>query len=364
MNTLLLKPAKLGKLTLNNRVVMAPMTRTRANPAHVPTEIMVDYYAQRSSAGLIISEATGVSANGSGYARMPGLYTPEQLRTWKKVTSAVHASGGKIFVQLMHTGRISHSANMDSGARVLAPSAIRAPGEIYTDSEGMVNFAMPVEMTSTDIDKAIDEFVDASLSALAAGFDGVEIHGANGYLVEQFLRKNSNQRTDAYGGSIENRARFLFEVVERVGAAIGFDKVGVRISPRGTFNDMELYEGIDEDYRFIAQKLSELGIVYLHVADHGVKGPSEIPEPVRTGLRRSFSGTYIPAGGYSHVSGEADLASGYADLIAIGKPFIANPDLVERFRNGNPLAEMDPKTIYGADEKGYSDYPTYSAKSA
>src|SRR5690606_2154722 len=226
----LLSPTKLGPLTLQNRIVMAPMTRTRANHDHVPTEIMANYYAQRASAGLIIAEATGGSPHGSGYARMPGPYTREQRRNWKQVTKAVHEKGGKIFVQLMHTGRISHVSNMDFGARVLAPSAIRAPGEIYTDAQGMTAYTLPLEMSSTDVERAIEEFVEASLNAREAGFDGVEIHGANGYLIEQFLRKNTNERTDAYGGSIENRARFLFEIVERVGKSIGFDRVGVRVS--------------------------------------------------------------------------------------------------------------------------------------
>jgi N-ethylmaleimide reductase len=364
MNPQLFSPTKLGRLTLKNRIAMAPMTRTRANHDHVPKEVMAEYYAQRASAGLLIAEATASAANGAGYARMPGIYTPEQIRAWKKVTSAVHREDGKIFLQIVHTGRISHASNLDPKARVVAPSAVRAPGEVYTDAHGMQPFSVPLEMTLSDVENAIREFVDAAKNAIEAGFDGVEIHGANGYLIEQFIRPNSNRRTDRFGGPIENRARFLLEVVERTGNAIGFDRVGVRISPRGTFNDMAIYPEIDADYRYIAEKLSELRVIYLHVLDHSATGVNELSAEVRDGLRKTFQGTYIAAGGYDASTAQTEIASEYAQLVAIGRPFIANPDLVERYRAGLPLNEADGATIYGVDEKGYSDYPAYSAKSA
>ncbi len=269
--SLLFNPARLGSLELKNRIAMAPMTRARATPDHIPTEIMATYYAQRASAGLIITEGTAPSKNGAGYARIPGLYNEAQVEGWRKITDAVHSRDGRIFVQIMHTGRVSHPANLEPGAEVLAPSAIKLPGEIHTDAFGMKPFPTPREMTAAEIETAIGEFVTAAKNAIRAGFDGVEIHGANGYLVEQFIRPTSNHRKDAYGGSIEGRGRFLLEVARRTGEAIGFDRVGVRLSPYGTFNDMPVYDGMAEDYVTLARELSRLGVVYLHLIDHAEK---------------------------------------------------------------------------------------------
>jgi N-ethylmaleimide reductase len=356
---LLFSEATLGNLRLKNRIAMAPMTRARATRDHVPTPIMATYYAQRASAGLLISEGTAPSKNGAGYGWIPGLYTAAHIEAWRKVTDAVHSRDGRIFVQIMHTGRISHPLNMDEGAVVLAPSPIAAAGEIFAGESGPRPYPTPKEMTTFEVEEAIAEFVGAARNAVLAGFDGVEIHGANGYLVEQFLRPTSNRRTDAYGGGIAGRAKFLLEIVRRSGEAIGFDRVGVRLSPFGTFNDMPNYPEMAEDYVYLARELSRLGIAYLHLIDHAAPGePSPVPEDVRARLREAFRGPLISAGGYDAKSGEAALESGEAEFIAIGKPFIGNPDLVERLRTGRELNALDFKTFYGGGEAGYLDYPS------
>ena len=260
--SMLFSKATLGPLSLQNHMVMAPLTRSRAT-GNIPNDLMAEYYAQRASAGLIITEGTSPSPNGLGYARIPGIFSAEQTAGWKKVTDAVHARGARIFVQLMHTGRIGHALNLPAGAKVIGPSAVAAAGEMYTDAEGMKPHPTPVAMTENDIKDAIAEFVQAARNAVAAGFDGIELHGANGYLLEQFIRPNSNRRTDRYGGSIENRARFVLDVAEATTAAIGRDKVGIRLSPFGVFNDMPLYPEIESDYGYLAERLNVAGLMYV-----------------------------------------------------------------------------------------------------
>lgn len=359
----LFSEATLGGLTLANRIVMAPMTRSRAL-GNIPNAMMADYYAQRASAGLIVTEGTSPSPNGLGYARIPGMYSPEQIDGWKLVTSAVHEKGGKIFIQLMHTGRISHAANIPAGSEIQAPSSIAAAGDMWTDSDGMQPHTPPREMTTADIKTAIQEFVQAAKNAVDAGFDGVELHGANGYLIDQFLSARSNQRTDEYGGSIENRSRFLLEIAEQSIAAIGADKVGVRLSPFGGAGDLMPHSDDTHDlYVYLAGKLNELGLVYLHVVDHSGMGGTAVPVATSEAIRSAFTGTLILVGDYHDVARpEADLESGKADLIAIGRPFIANPDLVERLETGAELAQPNPATFYAPGvtgfEEGYVDYPT------
>jgi N-ethylmaleimide reductase len=354
--SLLYSKTTLGPLTLQNRLVMAPLTRSRAT-GNVPNELMVEYYAQRAGAGLIITEGTSPSPNGLGYPRIPGIFSAAQVEGWKKVTAAVHARGAKIFVQLMHTGRIGHPLNLPADAKVVAPSAVAAAGEMYTDAEGMKAHPTPHAMTAAEVKATIGEYVQASKNAIAAGFDGVEVHGANGYLIEQFIRPNSNQRTDEYGGPIENRARFALEIVRAVSDAIGKDKVGIRLSPFGVFNDLPLYPEIEADYAYLARKLNELGIVYVHLVDHSAQGAPVVPQSIKDTFRHEFKHTLILSGGYDAARAEADLAAGKAGLIAFGKPFLANPDLIERFQAGAALNPPDFNTFYTPGPKGYTDYP-------
>ena len=354
--SLLFSPTKLGPLALQNRLVMSPLTRNRAT-GNVPNDLMVEYYAQRASAGLIITEGTSPSPNGLGYPRIPGAFSAAQTAAWKKVTDAVHAKGAKIFLQLMHTGRIGHPLNLPAGATVLAPSAVAAAGEIYTDAGGMKPHATPKAMTEADLKTALGEYVQAAKNAVAAGFDGVELHGANGYLLEQFIRPNSNQRTDAYGGSIENRARFVLEVAKAVIAAIGKDKVGIRLSPYGAFNDMPPYPEMEADYAYLARQLNALGLAYVHLVDHSSMGAPAVPQSIKDTFRKEFKGALILSGGYDAARAEADLAAGKADLIAFGRPFLANPDLIKRWQSGAALNAPDPNTFYTPGPKGYTDYP-------
>lgn len=358
--SLLYSPASLGALTLQNRMVMAPLTRSRAI-GNIPNDLMRDYYAQRASAGLIITEGTSPSPNGLGYARIPGIFSGEQVAGWQKITSAVHAHGAKMFVQLMHTGRITHTLNLPEGARVLAPSAVAAAGEMYTDAEGMKPLPTPEAMTEADLKATLAEFVQAAKNAVAAGFDGIELHGANGYLLEQFIRPNSNQRTDRYGGSIENRARFVLEVAEATIAAIGKDKVGIRLSPFGVFNDMPLYPEIEADYTYLAQKLNEIGLVYVHLVDHSSQGAPVVPDSMKATFRSTFKRTLILSGGYDAARAENDLAAGKGDLVAFGKAFLANPDLIARWKSGASLNAPDMGTFYTPGPKGYTDYPALAA---
>ena len=356
--------AKLGNLTLQNHIVMAPMTRNRATTDHDVTPIMATYYAQRASAGLIITEGVAPSPNGNGYARVPGLYTDSQVAGWKNVTDAVHAKGGHIFTQLMHTGRIGHSVNMHEGTELTAPSAIAASGQIYTDTDGMLDHPTPRALTTEEVQQTIQEFVKASQNAIDAGFDGVEIHGANGYLVEQFLSPNTNHRTDQYGGSVENRSRFLLETAEAVGRAIGFDRVGVRLSPYGAFNDITAFADADETYQYLAEQLNTIGVVYIHLVDHQSMGAPAVPAAVVDSVRKVFTKTLILSGGYDADRAEAALESGRANLVAFGRPFVSNPDLVERLETGAELNQPDFSTFYSPGEKGYTDYPVLAEVNA
>ena len=357
--SLLFSSTTLGPLALQNRLVMAPLTRSRAI-GNVPNDLMVKYYAQHASAGLIITEGTSPSPNGLGYARIPGIYSAEQVAGWKRVTSAVHPPGAKIFVQLMHCGRVAQPLNLPAGARILGPSAVAAAGEMYTDAEGMKPNATPAAMTEADIKSAIDEYAQAAKNAMAAGFDGVELHGANGYLPEQFFRPTSNRRTDRYGGSIENRARFVLEVTRAVVGAIGKDKLGIRLSPFGAFNDMPAYPTTEADYTYLAGELNAIGLVYIHLVDHSSMGAPPVPEPMKAAFRRVFKRTLILSGGYDAVRAESDLEAGKCDLVAFGRPFLANPDLVARWKAGAALNVPDMSTFYTPGPKGYTDYPTLS----
>jgi len=336
---------------------MAPLTRSRAI-GNIPNDLMVKYYAQHASAGLIITEGTSPSPNGLGYARIPGIYSAEQVAGWQCVTKAVHPLGAKIFVQLMHCGRVAHPLNLPAGARLLGPSAVAAGGEMYTDAKGMQPNATPVAMTEADIKSTIDEYARAAKNAVTAGFDGVELHGANGYLLEQFFRPTSNHRTDRYGGSIENRARFVLEVTRAVVGAIGNDRVGIRLSPFGAFNDMPAYPATEADYTYLAGELNAIGLVYIHLVDHSSMGAPPVPESMKATFRRVFKRTLILSGGYDAVRAESDLAADKCDLVAFGRPFLANPDLVARWKAGAALNAPDMSTFYTPGPKGYTDYPT------
>ena len=354
----LFAPVQIGPHTLQNRIVMAPLTRSRA-PNNIPNALMAEYYGQRSSAGLIVTEGTSPSPNGLGYPRIPGIFSADQIEGWKAVTEAAHAGGARIFVQLMHTGRIAHPLNLPPGARIVAPSPIAAAGEMYTDAEGPRPHPEPETMSLADIAAAREEFVQAARNARTAGFDGVELHAANGYLLEQFIRPTSNQRTDAYGGPIENRARFVLEVAGGAADAIGRDRVGIRLSPYGVFNDMPHYapEDMDADYRYLAEQLGATGLLYLHLVDHAAMGAPEVPEAIKADMREAFGGTIILSGGYDPQRAQADLNAGKGDLIAVGRDFLANPDLPRRWQQGAALNPPDYDRFYTPGAEGYTDYP-------
>ena len=356
MNRDLFQPATLGGLELQNRIVMAPMTRNRSI-GNVPPPFAALYYGQRSGAGLIVTEGTSPSPNGLGYARIPGLFNAAQVTGWQAVTQAVHRGGGRIFIQLMHTGRIGHPANLPPGAKLLGPMAEAAAGEIFTDASGLQPFPAPQAMTDEAVRTAIAEYVHAATLARDAGFDGVELHAANGYLLEQFLNPGVNRRTDRWGGSLEGRARLLFDTARAVAKAIGRDRLGVRLSPHGVFNDIPPYPEVPEEYAWVAGQLFDLGLAYLHLVDHSSMGAPAVPESTKAAIRKAFPGTLVLSGGYDRTRAEADLAAGRTDLIAFGRPFIANPDLPIRLRAGAVLAVPDPATFYTAGEKGYDDYP-------
>ncbi|GAB4125987.1 MAG: alkene reductase [Sideroxydans sp.] len=355
MTPTLFTPTTLGKLQLKNRIVMAPMTRSRAI-GNVPNELMAQYYALRAEAGLIITEGTSPSPNGLGYARIPGLYSEAQVQGWQRVTAAVHEKGGRIFVQLMHTGRVSHAANMPAGSRILAPSAIAMSGQMWTDSQGMQDYPVPAAMTEEEIAATIGEYAQAARHAIAAGFDGIELHAANGYLIDQFLNTASNQRTDSWGGSVENRIRFAVEVARACTAAIGAERVGMRISPYGVFNDMRPDAKMDALYLRLVEALNALDLLYIHVVDHSSMGAPEVSPELKARIRANFKGKYILSGGYNAARANADLDAQKGDLVAFGRPFIANPDLVSKLRSGAALTAPDPATFYTPGEKGYTDY--------
>lgn len=357
----LLSPTKLGSVDMENRVVMAPMTRSRAI-GNIPNELMAEYYRQRSGAGLIITEGTSPSPNGLGYARIPGIYSKPQVEGWKKVTSAVHKGGGKIFVQLMHTGRISHLLNMPEGSQIIAPSAVKAAGQIFTDSQMLQDFQVPKEMTHDDILNTKAEYIIAAKNAIEAGFDGVELHGANGYLLEQFFSPVSNVRKDIYGGRIENRCRFVLEVVTAVAEAIGKDKTGIRLSPYGVASDMPNYPEIDDEYKYLAEQLNNHNIAYIHIVDHSAMGAPKVPIELKQLIRHSFKNAIILSGGYDKERAEADIQSGLGEVVAFGRPFINNPDFIERIKNNWPLSqELKMDLFYTPGEKGYTDYPVYKS---
>ena len=349
-------------LELNNRVVMAPLTRARAGSLRIPTDLMAEYYRQRASAGLIISEATVISEQGIGWIDSPGIYNDEQVQGWKKVVNAVHQEGGKIFMQLWHCGRASHS-HFHKGELPVAPSAIKLNGEFIQTPSGKQLYETPHALTVEEIKQIVCDYQAAAKHAMHAGFDGVEVHAANGYLIDQFLQSKTNERTDDYGGDIKKRCRFLGEVLSAVISEVPANKVGVRIAPNGVFNDMG-----SPDYRetfiHVAERLDKFSLAYLHVMDGLAFGFHDLGEPMTLNdFREVYSGTVMGNCGYTQETAELAISNKSADLIAFGRPFISNPDLVERFANDWPLAEEAPtEAWYAPTETGYTDYPTYQAK--
>jgi N-ethylmaleimide reductase len=345
----LFDPITLGDIECSNRIFMAPMTRSRAGAGDVPQQISVDYYAQRASSGLIITEGTYPSFDGKGYVRTPGIYTPDQIKAWGSVTDAVHDRGGKIVCQIMHCGRIASHHNKRQPSRTLAPSALQAKGEMYTDAAGMEPFDMPEEMTLDDIKRTIADFGQSAKNAEIAGFDGVELHGTSGYLPAQFLSTGANQRNDKYGGSVENRIRFVVECLETMIAAIGAGRVGLRICPGNPFNDLS-DDNPEETFTALLQAIDPLGLAYLHVIrmDAGVDNIAL--------ANKYFSGPIILNDSYDLESGNAALKKGEASAISFGRPYVANPDLVERYKSGVSLTKPDYKTLYTPGENGYTDY--------
>lgn len=356
----LLSPYKLGELELPNRIVMAPLTRRRAGEGNVPHQLNAEYYVQRATAGLIIAEATQISPQGQGYPNTPGIYSPEQVAGWQLVTDAVHQHKGRIYLQLWHVGRISHPDLQPDGVLPVAPSAIAPQGQVLT-YEGMKPYVTPRALETEEIPEIVEQYRKAAANALEAGFDGVEIHSANGYLIDQFLRDGTNQRTDKYGGSIENRARLLVEVTEAVTNVWDANKVGVRLSPSGTMNDIRDSNPL-ETFGYAAEALNKFDLAYLHIFE-------AIESDIRHGttvvptshLKERFQGTLIVNGGYDKSRGDAVLSTGAADLVAFGTLYIANPDLPQRFALNAPLNQPDTTTFYGGGEKGYTDYPAIAS---
>jgi N-ethylmaleimide reductase len=350
----LFAPIDLGPLTLPNRIVMAPLTRSRAGPGNVPTALTALYYAQRSSAGLIISEATQVAPEGQGYVSTPGIHSDKQVAAWKCVTGAVHACGGRMVLQLWHVGRISHPSFQPRGVLPVAPSAIRPNAQAFT-AHGFEPIPTPRALETSEIPGIVAQYAQGARNAIAAGFDGVEVHGANGYLIDQFLRDGTNKRTDAYGGRIENRMRFLLEVVDAVTAAVGADRTGVRVSPQNGQNDIA-----DRDpqslFNQVAAALSDRGLAYLHVIE-GDTGGAPVPRFDYSSIKRRFGGLVIANNGFDRGRANQAIAQGRADLVAFGRPFIGNPDLVTRLYLDVPLSPLNRETLYGGAEQGYTDYP-------
>lgn len=349
----LFSPLSLGKLSLPNRIVMAPLTRNRAGEGNVPTALNVEYYTQRASAGLIITEASQISPQGVGYPATPGIHSGEQVAGWQRVTDAVHAKGGRIFIQLWHVGRISHPSLQPGNARPVAPSAIRPEGETVT-YQGMQPFETPRALTLEEIPGLIEDYAAAARRAKEAGFDGVEIHSANGYLLDQFLRDGTNARSDSYGGAIENRMRLLEQVVAAVSGVWPANSVGVRLSPENQFNDIRDSQP-QKTFNAVVDMLSGHQLAYLHVLEGNMAGGERLVDYPE--LRRRFGGLYMANNGYTRASADRALQQGDADMVAFGTLFIANPDLPERFARGAALNEPDPATFYGGDAAGYTDYP-------
>lgn len=348
---------RLGDLTLSNRIVMAPLTRNRAEPGFVPSPLAVEYYAQRASAGLIVSEASQISQQGQGYQDTPGIFTDAQVAAWRKITDAVHAKGGHIVIQLWHVGRVSHTSLQPGGAAPVAPSAIPSGSKTFVNN-AFTDTSAPRALELSEIPGIVADYRKAAANAIKAGFDGVEIHAANGYLIDQFLKDGSNTRTDAYGGSIENRARFLLEVTDAVIAEIGANRTGIRLSPVSPAN------GISDSapqplFNHVAEELEKRHPVYIHVVEGATGGPRDVaPDFSFAELRKRYTGTWIVNNGYDLDLAQKVVADGTADLVAFGRPFISNPDLVERLRRNAPLNELDRDTLYGGGAKGYLDYPT------
>lgn len=351
----LLMPYAKGALQLKNHLVMAPMTRSRAIN-NMPSDLMTAYYLQRSGAGLIITEGTAPSADALGYARIPGLFSPQQTAAWKTVTDAVHAQGSKIFVQLMHTGRIGHPANLPEEGRLVGPSNIKAEGEIWTDTLGKQPYPEPAALTAEGIENVVAEHVNAASNAIAAGFDGVELHGANGYLIEQFLNPHVNNRRDDYGGTVYSRARLAIRIVKEMAAAIGAHRVGIRLSPFSTLGDLAPYseQEVHDTYALLAREMDNMGIAYLHIGVSAI-----IPQRTYDAIRGGFTGTIILCNGLTPETGETALNAGFADLVAFGRAFLANPDLDLRIAAGAALNETDYTTLYTPGSLGYTDYPLY-----
>jgi N-ethylmaleimide reductase len=356
-STVLFQPLSNGPLSLANRVAMAPMTRSRAHGG-VPNALMAEYYRQRAGAGLVITEGVAPAPEALGYSRIPGLFDDAQQAGWAAIADAVHARGAKLAVQLMHTGRIVHADNLPAGAVALAPSALAAEGQMWTDTQGMQPMPVPKAMDADDLVRVREGFVDAARRAIAAGADGVELHAANGYLLAQFLNPKSNVRTDAYGGSGANRARFVLEVVDAVVAAIGRERVGVRLSPFNAYNDLAAgYDGEEAELLALVAALSARRIGYLHL----IATPGAVPESTVDAVRATFGGVLVLAGDFDRDRADTVLAAGRADVIAFGRPFIANPDLPRRLAERLPLAGFDPAVLFSGQDAGYADYPEYEA---
>lgn len=364
MTNALFQPIQLGNIELKNRIVMPPMTRSRATqPGNSANEMMAAYYAQRASAGLIVAEGTQISPLGQGYAWTPGIYSEEQIAGWKKVTDAVHEKDGVIFAQLWHVGRVTHPDNI-GGEQPISSSAIKAENvKVFidngTDEPGFVDVVEPREMTKEDIKEVVEQYRQAALNAIEAGFDGIELHAANGYLINQFIDSEANNRTDEYGGSTENRLRFLGEVVEAMVEAIGADRVGVRLAPFTSLNGTVDATPV-ETYTAAAAFLNLYKIVYLHIAEVDWDDAPETPKAFKAAVREAFKGVLIYAGKYDSERGEQAVAEGVTDMVGFGRPFVANPDLPARIQNGFPLAPHDPNTLFGGAEKGLTDYPEYA----
>lgn len=348
----ILKPYSIGDFTLKNHLVMAPMTRSRAI-GNIPNELMAEYYGQRTGAGLIITEGTAPTPEALGYPRIPGIFSQEQVEGWKKVTSKVHTDYTKIFVQLMHTGRIGHVDNLPAGAELLGASDIPAAGQIFTDTNGKQDHSKPKVLTSKRIKEVINGHKMAAQNAMKAGFDGIELHAANGYLMEQFLNPNVNTRTDEYGGNMEHRARLLLEIASETTKAIGKDKVGIRLSPFSKLGDLQAYDEaeVHETYSYLARELNKLGLLYIHIVTDPL-----VPQKTMRAIRENFQGTLILASGFNPETAEEVLTDGLADLVAFGKFFLANPDFEKRLNKNSPLNPIDFTTLYGPNEIGYTDY--------
>lgn len=357
MSNQLFSPLKFGNTELKNRIVMAPLTRSRATD-NLPNEMMALYYGQRAKAGLLITEGTSPSSNGLGYPRIPGCFTPDQVAGWKLVTDAVHENGGKIFLQIMHCGRVSHPDNLPAGGRVLAPSVVAMEQtKMYVDGKGELDIPLAHEMTIDDITEAVSEYANCAQMAIDAGFDGVELHAANGYLLEQFLHPATNKREDQFGGSLENRLRFVRNVAEAVVARIGGDRVGMRVSPYGVFGEMGPFDDVDATHVRLAELMSEIGLVYIHIVDHEGMGAPAVPQEIKTKIRDAFKGLIILCGNYDALRAEKDIEDGATDLVAFGRPFISNPDLVRRFKEKAKLQLPEQSTFYTPGPVGYIDYP-------